>query len=81
MLMCKTFLITWWGYICGQDINWLGPSPGGKQKTKMLSEQFQNAKRMRLASVSASGTPTATNLSFWPLRALGTSKIGFLGEK
>ena len=22
-----------------------------------------------------------TNLSFWPLRALGTSKLGFLGEK
>ena len=36
---------------------------------------------MRLALVSAPGTPMATNLSFWPLRALGTSKIGFLVEK
>ena len=35
---------------------------------------------MRLALVSASGTPTATNLSFWRLGALGTSKIGFLGQ-
>ena len=36
---------------------------------------------MRLALVSAPGTPTVTNLSFWLLRALGTSKIGFLGEQ
>ena len=27
-------------YICGQDINWLGPSPGGTKKNKMLSEQL-----------------------------------------
>ena len=54
---------------------------GGTTKTKMLSEQLQNLKTMRLALVSASGTPTATNLSFWRLRALGTSKIGFLGKQ
>ena len=31
-----------------------------------------------MALVSTSGTPTATNLSFLPIGALGTSKIGFL---
>ena len=36
---------------------------------------------MRLALVSTSGTPTATKLLFWRLRALGTSEIGFLGER
>ena len=40
-----------------------------------------NGKRIRLALVSASGTPMATNLSFLYLRALRTSKIWFLGEK
>ena len=47
----------------------------------MLSEELEKAKIMRLALVSASGTPMATNLSFWLLRDLGTSKIGFFGEK
>ena len=36
---------------------------------------------MRLALVSAPGTPTVTNLSFWHLRALGTLKIGIFSEK
>ena len=61
-------------------ISWDHPQ-WGNNKNKMLSEQLSNAKRMRLALVSASGMPAATNLSFWPLRALGTSKIGFLCEK
>ena len=46
-----------------------------------IAEQLSNVKRIRSALVSAPGTQTATNLSFWPLRALGISKIKFLGEK
>ena len=57
--------------------NWIFGSRGAFG----TSEQLQNVKRMRLALVSASGTPMVTNLSFLQFRALGTSKIGFLGEK
>ena len=53
----------------------------GSRGTSGIAEQLQNVKRMRLAIASPSGTPTATNLSFLLFRALGTSKIGFLGEK
>ena len=31
-------------YICGQDINYLGPSPGGKQKTKCYLNTFRMQK-------------------------------------
>ena len=46
-----------------------------------IGELVQDVKRMRLALVSASGTPTATNFSFLQFRARGTWKIRFLGEK
>ena len=45
------------------------------------AEQLQNVKRIRLALVSAPGTPMAASLTFSPLRAIGTLKIGFLNEK
>ena len=57
--------------------NWIFGSRGASG----IAELFQNAKRIRLALVSASGTPMVTNLSFLLFRALGISKIGFLGEK
>ena len=57
--------------------NWVFGSRGASG----IAEQLQNVKRIRLALVSASGTPMVTNLSFWQFRALGTSKIGFIGEK
>ena len=46
-----------------------------------IRERVKKVKRMTLATVSASGTPTVTNLSFWLLRAFGTSRIGILTEK
>ena len=46
-----------------------------------IGKRISNPTRVRLALVSASGTPMVTNLSFLQFRALGTSKIGFLGEK
>ena len=53
----------------------------GSREASGIDEQLQNAKRIRLALVSAPETPTVTNLSFLQFRSLGTSKIGFLGEK
>ena len=46
-----------------------------------IAEQLENVKRLRLALVAASGTPTMTNLSFWHVRALVTPKIGVLQRK
>ena len=53
----------------------------GSRGASGIAEQLKNVKRIRLALVSASGTPMVTNLSFLQFRALGTSKIGFLSEK
>ena len=50
----------------------------GSRGASGIAEQLQNVKIMRLALVSASGTPTATNWSFWQFQALVPSKVGFL---